>query len=142
MRVTKLNEDNDKNAYPSQILFILRTMNSTHDRDGVLFDTALLIVGRAGYALACRRFLHSILNPTLRELSADEVVTKSAIPVTDIYSDTDDDASRTASPLTSSIELPPLPSHRPQHVLKLNHPKDSGREHVKTGARALSRIAR
>ena len=130
----------DKGASLSSFAF---HMTRRDDSEGVAFDTLALLVGRLVIAIVCRRFLNSILNPTLRELSADEslptVTTPNPAPE---YSDTEDDFSRNPSPVGSSLELPALALQRSEHVLQLHHSTTSLREHVKTGARALSRIAR
>jgi len=117
----------------------------------LLLDTIVLLVLRVGYALTCRKFLLSALNPTLRELSKEESLPTIAPPThirlatLDAYSDTDDDSSKAGTPLltpnTSSAELSEI-TERPQ-VLRLHHGKASSRiETKKRGTRGLSRIAR
>jgi len=117
----------------------------------LLLDTTVLLVLRVGYALTCRKFLLSALNPTLRELSKEETLPSITTPThlrlatLDAYSDTEDDGSGPGTPMmtpnTSSVELSELVD-RPR-VLKLNHGTVPSRAEIKKrGTRGLSRIAR
>lgn len=122
------------------------------NREPLFFDTALLVAARAGYALACRRFLLAALNPTLRELSTEESLPTLAhsppgrprLTPLDTYSDTDDDISRAGTPLqtpnASSMELSEM-GEEPM-VIKLNHGKSAARPVTKRATRGLSRAAR
>jgi hypothetical protein len=122
------------------------------NNEPLLLDSTILLALRVGYALTCRKFLLSALNPTLRELSKEETLPTLTTPThirltaLDAYSDTEDDGSGPGTPLAttpnaSSIELPEL-AERAQ-VLRLNHGKSLSRtETKKRGTRGLSRIAR
>jgi hypothetical protein len=124
----------------------------SRSREPLFFDTALLVVVRAGYALACRRFLLAALNPTLRELSTEESLPTLAhsspgrprLTPLEVYSDTDDDGSRSGTPMQtpngSSIELSEM--REEPLVIKLNHGKSAARPVTKRATRGLSRAAR
>ena len=122
-----------------------------YNDEPLLLDSTFLLVLRVGYALICRRFLLSALNPTLRELAQEETLptlapqTAVRLATLDAYSDTDDEASRAGTPAitpnTSSLDLTEG-LHRPQ-ILRLHHgPAASRTQTKKRGTRGLSRIAR
>ena len=122
----------------------------------IAVDSIALIAIRAAYALICRRFLLSALNPTLRDLSAADTLpyhaSRPANPLD--LSETEDGlttpgSSHAPSP---SLQLRDLPSTSAQltqvgdrlqeRVLQLHHARQSSPGSTKTTTRGLSRLAR